>query len=272
MLGRRPRGLNRISECSSAWVGSCVSFITPARAAIAAIRSIPARSVSTERVKPSRFAVAWRPSMTAPGTGSGRYGERFIARRRSARSRASAAWSGAAGGPQRHVGRDAVGRAPADLGIEAERPGAHAQVGDHGAAGQVGFAALRVELPQHLVSRIAGDPERRAVDLDAPALRVVRRRRTPGVVEQPVAQFGTQRGRLAPRYLIHRIGTALRRPPRQARSRLPSAPPCGHLSWPMPDLGTLLPPFVRKKDLDFAERTVARALRLLLAGRFAHPR
>jgi hypothetical protein len=35
----------------------------------------------------------------------------------------------------------------------------------------------------------------------------------------------------------------------------------------MPDLGTLLPPFVRKKDLDFAERTVARALRLLLAGR-----
>ena len=36
----------------------------------------------------------------------------------------------------------------------------------------------------------------------------------------------------------------------------------------MADLGTLLPPFVRKKDLDFAERTVARALRLLLAGRF----
>jgi hypothetical protein len=36
----------------------------------------------------------------------------------------------------------------------------------------------------------------------------------------------------------------------------------------VPDLETLLPPFVRKKDLDFAERTVARALRLLLAGRF----
>jgi hypothetical protein len=57
----------------------------------------------------------------------------------------------------------------------------HAQVSDHGTAGQVALAALRVELPQHLAS--------------------------------------------------------------------------------------LLPPFVRKKDLDFAERTVARALRLLLAGR-----
>jgi len=87
--------LKRISACSSAWVGAWVSFITPARPATAAIRSIPARSVSTERVKPSRFAVAWRPSMTEPGTGSGRYGERFIARRRSAPSRLPAASSGA---------------------------------------------------------------------------------------------------------------------------------------------------------------------------------
>ena len=34
--------------------------------------------------------------MTGPGTGSGRYGERFIARRRSACNRAAAAWSGTA--------------------------------------------------------------------------------------------------------------------------------------------------------------------------------
>ena len=45
-------------------------------------------------------------------------------------------------GQQRHVSRDIAGRPPADLGVKAERPGAHAQVGDNGAAGQIAFAAV----------------------------------------------------------------------------------------------------------------------------------
>jgi hypothetical protein len=36
----------------------------------------------------------------------------------------------------------------------------------------------------------------------------------------------------------------------------------------VPDLGTLLPTVRSEEDLDFAERTVAHALRLLLVGRF----
>jgi hypothetical protein len=92
------RGPKRISEWSSAWVGAWVNFMTPARAATAAILSIPARSVSTARVNPKRLAVAWRPSMAELGTGSGRYGERFMARRRSAFSRAPASKSGSPAG------------------------------------------------------------------------------------------------------------------------------------------------------------------------------
>ena len=73
----------------------------------------------------------------------------------------------------------------------------HAQVGDNGAAGQVALAAAGIELPEHLMGRIARDPKAPTVDLDAPALGIVGRWRAPSVVEQAIAQLGGQRGRLA---------------------------------------------------------------------------
>ena len=77
-------------------------------------------------------------------------------------------------GQQRDVSRDIAGRPPADLGVKAERPGAHAQVGDNGAAGQVALASAGIERAQHLMVRIPRDAEAPAIHLDAPALRVVR--------------------------------------------------------------------------------------------------
>ena len=91
------------------------------------------------------------------------------------------------GTPIPHV----AGGPPANLGGKAERRRAYAQVGDDRPAGQVALPALRIELVQHLAGPVARDTEVQAVGVDPPALSVVRRRRTPCVVEQPVTQLRT---------------------------------------------------------------------------------